>query len=285
MDLGEEGLEGLVELLGKGRVDVAKEVAKFGAEGIKFLVPILKGEDERAKQAAIAALAEIAKNHSIKVLQGDEDETVRAAAVFALFLSGDIDSVINAFKDESILVRVAAKNALSSSNSFEELIRALESDDWRIKYGVSAALEEAGGRAVKPLLKALLEGKSQEKLIKSILSRIAQNSPESIVEILSESSELRLPAMDLLLEVKNLDFSRLLRAKDRRLREAAIVMLPTSKRNEKLLLKALEDESWFVRLVAAEKIGNLKNKNPKQLKKLLRDEEIVRDTVKEFLEE
>lgn len=277
-------LEDLIELLRKGKVEVAKEIAKFGDGAITHLIPILKGKDE-ARDAAIAALTEIAKNQSIKPLLRDEDESVRAAAVLALFLAGDIDSVIKALRDESALVRLAAKKALSSSNFFERLIKALESDDWRIKYGVSAALEEAGGRAVKPLLKAFLEGKGQKKLIRSILSKIAQNSPESMVEVLSESSELRIPAMDLLLEAKNLDFSRLLKDKDRRIREAAIVMLPATNENERLLLGALEDESWFVRLVAVEKIGKLENKNLKQLRKLLGDEEIVREAVKELLEE
>ena len=254
-------------------------------EAVKKLVQILK-QDKSRKQDVIVDLAEIGKRspEAIKPLLSEEDENIRAAGVMALSLTGEVEPVIESLKDESAVVRLAAKNALSISDSFEKLIDALKSDDWRVRYGVSAALEEASERAVKPLLKAFL--KEQDNLIRSILLRIVQKSPESFIEFLAEFNEVRLPAMEILLESGNLEFlSGLMKHKEKRIREAAIVMLSILSDDAKIFVEALKDDSWFVRLIAAETIGRKgEQKHLKHLKKLLGDVDIVRETVRDVVE-
>jgi|Deesub1362A_J573_1020465.scaffolds.fasta_scaffold00059_111 HEAT repeat protein len=61
------------------------------------------------------------------------------------------------------------------------------------------------------------------------------------------------------------------------------------KKLNKVLINILDDESWFVRLVAAETLaktaGRAGKKEINQLKKLLEDKEIIRESVKELLED
>jgi|GEM_PF-2067348 len=297
-------LEELVRLLGKK--PVTKRVAEFGERAIEHLLPILRKGDMNARRAAILALAEIGKGNAemLKSLMKRDDENVRAGVVAALSLIGEVDAVMEALKDESALVRLAAKNVLSLSGPYERLIEGLKNKDWRVKYGVSAALEEAGGKsddAIIALLKALKD-EGQRGLIRSILARIASKSPERFVNLITDSSELRISAMEVLLEVKDVEFlSSLLENENTRVREAAIVMLSmledeiakstnkpatksVSKTLNRSLTKSLKDDSWFVRLVAVERIGKkLKGRPSKELTKLLNDVEIVREAVKEIL--
>ncbi|MBO8181991.1 MAG: HEAT repeat domain-containing protein [Archaeoglobus sp.] len=271
----------------KRKVEAAKQIAEFGEKAVKLLVPILKEGKNDVREGAIIALAEIGKRNprALDPLLEDEDENVRAGAVFALFLAGEVEKVIESLKDESALVRVTAKNALSLSDSIDKLIKALENEDWRVRYGVSAALEESGERAVKPLLRVLVEGNKQMELAKSILLRIAQRDPENFIDALDDP-ELRIPAMEILLEsgLKREFLSELIEHKSKRVREAGIVLISFNP-DERILEKALKDESWFVRMVAAETLAKrFGSKYHKRLKKLLNDVEIVRETVNEFLE-
>jgi len=300
----------LIQLLGsresKTRLNAAREIAKLKEVALRHLIANLKYGDEYEREGTILALAEIGKE-SIEILINlleDEDEKVRAGAVLAMGLVGGeeaIKYIINSLKDESNLVRFVASKSLSSLEieSFEQLIQALESEDWRVRYGVSRALEEAGERAIKPLLSTMLKGSdAQRVLAKSILHEIAKKSPECFLDMIKDS-ELRIPALEILL---GLDteylfeyLTNLLHHEDHKIREAAIVLVSMikdkieSKRLSKVLMSALDDESWFVRLVAAEtlakKPGKVGKKEINQLKKLLEDKEIIRKSVMELFED
>ncbi len=208
-----------------------------------------------------------------------------------------VDHIINSLRDKSSLVRFIASKSLSSLESLEPLIPSLRSEDWRIKYGVSRALEEAGERAIKPLLKAIAERNdsedSDQKLAKTILLGIAKKSPEHFVNTIQDTGDLGLVAFEILLSLDD-EFlfehlAKLIHHDNRRVREAAISLISAlknveSKKLSKILIDAFEDESWFVRLVAVETLAKKCGKErANHLEKLLNDVEIVSNSVKELL--
>ncbi len=304
----DERIKELVQLLAsrdyKTRLNAAKEIVKFRRKALNHLTAGLKYGDRSVKEGVILALAEIGRYDLAQLMSllSDEDEDIRAGAVLALgLLDGKevVEHIVNSLRDESSLVRFVASKTLSSLESLEPLIPLLQSGDWRIKYGVSRALEDAGERAIKPLLKAIAERKdsedSNQQLAKMILLEIAKKSPECLLNTFRDAGDLGLVAFEVLL---NLDeeflyeyLTKLMHHDDKRIRESAIGLISAlenvgSKKLAKVLVDALDDDSWFVRMVAAEILAiKCSEEGIGNLKKLLNDVEIVRDSVKKLLED
>lgn len=257
----------LLRAFGDGREDVRFFAAKAlgelkGPRAVELFITILEDGNENARAAAVRALGECKDPQVIEPLiktLGDEAAGVRTAAAAALsklgerqwkeIIKGDAEDFsrlrwtgtqdsrvvapfIKALGNKNVQARSTAAEALGelkNPRAVEPLIKALEDKNGYVRATAAKALGEfKDSRAVEPLVKSLKDADgSVRKAAAKALGEI--NDPRAAKAL----SEWKTPS---------------------RTAEASQDNRPVER-----LIKALGDDDWGVRKVAAKELGELKD--------------------------
>jgi tRNA A-37 threonylcarbamoyl transferase component Bud32 len=134
-------------------------------ETIKYLIEVLKDENENARRAAVEVLNEVGNANSVRHLLGalkDSDWWVRSRAADALGKIGGpkvIEAVLQLVQDKDEDVRRAAIEILNQTKderAVDSLIRATRDSDWWVSERAVDALAEIGSKRAVPRLTEML---------------------------------------------------------------------------------------------------------------------------------
>jgi eukaryotic-like serine/threonine-protein kinase len=149
-------------------------------ETIKYLVEVLKDENEYARRAAVEVLNVVGTSKSVKYLLeviADSDWWVRTRAADALGKIGGprvVDAVLTLVKDENQDIRRAAIEILNQTKderAVAQLIEATRDPDWWVSERAVDALAEIGSSKSLPRFIEMLsagEPKSMPTVIRAI---------------------------------------------------------------------------------------------------------------------
>jgi serine/threonine-protein kinase len=133
---------------------------------IRFLVPVLKDENEYARRSAVEVLNEVGDANSVKFLLAaikDADWWVRSRAGDALGKIGGpkvIDAVLVLARDKDEDIRRAAIEILNQTKderAIKQLINATRDTDWWVSERAVDALAEIGSAQALPRLQEMLQ--------------------------------------------------------------------------------------------------------------------------------
>jgi serine/threonine-protein kinase len=174
---------------------------------IKFLVEVLKDENEYARRAAVEVLNVIGSPKDVKYLLeviADSDWWVRTRAADALGKIGGpkvVDAVLTLIKDENQDIRRAAIEILNQTKderAVAQLIEATKDKDWWVSERAVDALAEIGSAKALPRFVEMLQGepKSLPTVVRAI-SRVGdQKSIEHLMPMLQRpENEVKLEAI------------------------------------------------------------------------------------------
>ena len=128
---------------------------------IKYLIPVLKDENEYARRAAVEVLNEIGNAKSVKELLeavSDDDWWVRSRAADALGKIGGpkvVEAVLQLVGDQDEDIRRAAVEILNQTKddrAVGHLIEATKDKDWWVSERAVDALAEIGSKRAVPRL-------------------------------------------------------------------------------------------------------------------------------------
>ena len=134
-------------------------------ETIKYLIPVLKDENEYARRAAVEVLNEIGDAKSVKDLLeavADDDWWVRSRAADALGKIGGpkvVEAVLQLVGDQDEDIRRAAIEILNQTKddrAVGHLIEATKDKDWWVSERAVDALAEIGSKRAVPRLIEML---------------------------------------------------------------------------------------------------------------------------------
>ncbi|HEY4772010.1 MAG TPA: HEAT repeat domain-containing protein [Steroidobacteraceae bacterium] len=181
---------------------------------IRYLIEILKDENEYARRAAVEVLNEVGTATSVKHLLAaikDSDWWVRSRAADALGKIGGpkvIEAVLQLVRDKDDDIRRAAIEILNQTKderAVDELIRATRDSDWWVSERSIDALAEIGSKRALPRLQEMLQtgnakalpvvvraiGKiGDAKLVDSLLPLMARPEREIRVEAIQALGKL-----------------------------------------------------------------------------------------------
>jgi HEAT repeat protein/tRNA A-37 threonylcarbamoyl transferase component Bud32 len=181
---------------------------------IKYLIEILKDENEYARRAAVEVLNEVGTAASVKHLLAaikDSDWWVRSRAADALGKIGGpkvIEAVIQLVRDKDDDIRRAAIEILNQTKderAVDELIRATRDSDWWVSERSIDALAEIGSKKALPRLTEMLQaGNAKQlpvviralgkigdaKLVDSLLPLMARPEREVRIEVIQALGKL-----------------------------------------------------------------------------------------------
>ena len=136
-------------------------------ETVKYLVEVLKDENEYARRAAVEVLNVVGNSKSVKYLLeviADSDWWVRTRAADALGKIGGprvVDAVLALIKDENQDIRRAAIEILNQTKderAVAQLIEATRDRDWWVSERAVDALAEIGSTKALPRFIEMLAG-------------------------------------------------------------------------------------------------------------------------------
>ncbi|HEY3280633.1 MAG TPA: HEAT repeat domain-containing protein [Armatimonadota bacterium] len=157
-----------------------------GPAALEPLCRLLKGGDERAREAAARTLGEIGDPGAAGALRAalrDEDASVRQAAAESLggMGSDSTGALCEALADGASGVRRAAVQSLlklADPQAADALCKALRDADWWVCGTAKAALVNLGAPAVGPLCRLLQQGSEEERYAAiEVLEALAFASP------------------------------------------------------------------------------------------------------------
>jgi serine/threonine-protein kinase len=140
---------------------------------MRYLIDILKDENENARRAAVEVLNEVGTAVSVKHLLAaikDSDWWVRSRAADALGKIGGpkvIEAVIQLVRDKDDDIRRAAIEILNQTKderAVDELIRATRDADWWVSERSIDALAEIGSKRALPRLQEMLQAGNAKAL-------------------------------------------------------------------------------------------------------------------------
>src|ERR1700733_14354161 len=140
---------------------------------IRYLIEILKDENEYARRAAVEVLNEVGTATSVKHLLAaikDSDWWVRSRAADALGKIGGpkvIEAVLQLVRDKDDDIRRAAIEILNQTKderAVDELIRATRDPDWWVSERSIDALAEIGSKRALPRLQEMLQSGNAKAL-------------------------------------------------------------------------------------------------------------------------
>ncbi len=183
-------------------------------ETIRYLIEILKDENEYARRAAVEVLNEVGTATSVKHLLAaikDSDWWVRSRAADALGKIGGpkvIEAVLQLVRDKDDDIRRAAIEILNQTKderAVDELIRATRDSDWWVSERSIDALAEIGSKRALPRLQEMLQAGNAKalpvvvraigkigdaKLVDSLLPLMARPEREIRVEAIQALGKL-----------------------------------------------------------------------------------------------
>ncbi len=248
---------------------------KHHHEVIEQILPMLDGTESGLRQVAADILCQVAHKTNLNIiirLIGDEDAKVREAAVRAMGRVGGEEAVEKlrvALTDESPQVRATATKALG--------VR----EDPEVRKILKVALRDSEPWVVREALHAL--GQSGDEDIVETLLAYAWN-PNGLVALEAVRAVNRIGWHG--------DVSWLIRAGRHPDPEVVKEVLAGSERwaiddARKVLVEALGDRHWDVRMAAVKKIGEMNDPGAKQavFEKLQTEEdELVKESMESILE-
>jgi len=181
---------------------------------IRYLIEILKDENEYARRAAVEVLNEVGTATSVKHLLAaikDSDWWVRSRAADALGKIGGpkvIEAVLQLVRDKDDDIRRAAIEILNQTKderAVDELIRATRDSDWWVSERSIDALAEIGSKRALPRLQEMLQAGNAKalpvvvraigkigdaKLVDSLLPLMARPEREIRVEAIQALGKL-----------------------------------------------------------------------------------------------
>jgi serine/threonine-protein kinase len=185
-------------------------------ETIKYLIPVLKDENEYARRAAVEVLNEIGDAKSVKFLLEaikDDDWWVRSRAGDALGKIGGpkvIDAVLLLARDKDADLRRAAIEILNQTKderAVNDLIEATRDKDWWVCERSVDALAEIGSKRAVPRLVEMLQTTPPRSLpvVVRAIGRLGEPKHiESLLPFLSRpEKELRIEAMQALVRISD----------------------------------------------------------------------------------
>jgi serine/threonine-protein kinase len=179
-------------------------------ETIKYLVEVLKDENENSRRAAVEVLNVIGTSKSVKFLLeviADSDWWVRTRAADALGKIGGprvVDAVLALIKDENQDIRRAAIEILNQTKderAVAQLLEATKDKDWWVSERAVDALAEIGSSKALPRFIEMLQGeaKSLPTVIRAIGKIGDQKSLEQLLPLLDRSeNEIKVEAISAL---------------------------------------------------------------------------------------
>jgi serine/threonine-protein kinase len=177
---------------------------------VKYLVDVLKDENEYARRAAVEVLNVVGTSASVKFLLeviADSDWWVRTRAADALGKIGGprvVDAVLQLVKDKNQDIRRAAIEILNQTKderAVAQLIEATKDPDWWVSERAVDALAEIGSTAALPRFIDMLKGeaKSLPTVIRAIGKVGDQKCVEPLLPMLSrQENEIKVEAISAL---------------------------------------------------------------------------------------
>ena len=282
-EIGEPAVPALINALEDetARMGSIEALGKIGEPAIPYLINTLKDEDVFARRRGARALGNIAKNHPeydwkeailalINDALNDNDEGVRELAAEALGKIGEpaVPALIDVLKDkdEGLLWATMALSEIGDARAVPALIDALKIDDHGVRWYAAEGLKNSGvnEEQLKMIIQMLKEGKTSEEKYGPVLAleKIGDaRAVPALVDTLKDKN-LRSSAASALDEI-GIDIIPEL--KDKML---ALLLIP-DKKDEIVeigksavpyLIEALNDEHVFVRMRAAEALGEIAEK-------------------------
>src|ERR1700690_1304463 len=159
-------------------------------ETIKYLVEVLKDENEYTRRSAVEVLNSIGTPKSVKYLLeviADSDWWVRTRAADALGKIGGprvVEAVLELIKDENQDIRRAAIEILNQTKderAVAQLIEATKDKDWWVSERAVDALAEIGSSKAVPRLVEMLSN-TQSKALPSVIRALGKVGSEKIVD-------------------------------------------------------------------------------------------------------
>jgi HEAT repeat protein/tRNA A-37 threonylcarbamoyl transferase component Bud32 len=156
---------------------------------VKFLVEVLKDENEYARRAAVEVLNVIGSAKDVKYLLeviADSDWWVRTRAADALGKIGGpkvVDAVLTLIKDENQDIRRAAIEILNQTKderAIGQLIEATKDKDWWVSERAVDALAEIGSVKALPRFIEMLQG--EPKSLPTVVRAIAKVGDQKNIE-------------------------------------------------------------------------------------------------------
>src|SRR5437016_1420685 len=135
-------------------------------ETIRYLIEVLKDENENARRAAVEVLNEVGNAQSVKYLLEalkDSDWWVRSRAADALGKIGGpkvIEAVLQLVRDKDEDIRRAAIEILNQTKderAVDSLIQATRDSDWWVSERAIDALAEIGSKRAVPRMLEMLQ--------------------------------------------------------------------------------------------------------------------------------
>jgi serine/threonine-protein kinase len=157
---------------------------------VRFLVDVLKDENEYARRAAVEVLNAVGTSKSVKFLLeviADSDWWVRTRAADALGKIGGprvVDAVLELVKDDNQDIRRAAIEILNQTKderAVAQLIEATKDADWWVSERAVDALAEIGSTKAVPRLLEML-GAGELKSLPTVIRAIGKVGSAKNVE-------------------------------------------------------------------------------------------------------
>jgi serine/threonine-protein kinase len=182
---------------------------------MKYLIEILKDENENARRAAVEVLNEVGNANSVKHLLGslkDSDWWVRSRAADALGKIGGpkvIDAVLQLVRDKDEDIRRAAIEILNQTKderAVDSLIQATRDSDWWVSERAVDALAEIGSKRAVPRLMEMLHTPVNGKATPIVVRALGKLGDSKLVDTLlpligRPEREIRIEAIQALSKV------------------------------------------------------------------------------------
>jgi serine/threonine-protein kinase len=159
-------------------------------ETIKYLVDVLKDENEYARRAAVEVLNVVGTSKSVKYLLeviADSDWWVRTRAADALGKIGGprvVDAVLTLVKDDNQDIRRAAIEILNQTKderAVAQLIEATKDPDWWVSERAVDALAEIGSTKALPRFIEMLAA-GEPKSLPTVIRAIGKIGDQKCIE-------------------------------------------------------------------------------------------------------
>ncbi len=157
---------------------------------VKYLVEVLKDENEYARRAAVEVLNAVGTSKSVKYLLeviADSDWWVRTRAADALGKIGGprvVDAVMSLIKDENQDIRRAAIEILNQTKderAVAQLIEATRDQDWWVSERAVDALAEIGSTKALPRFIEMLQA-GEAKSLPTVIRAIGKIGDTRVIE-------------------------------------------------------------------------------------------------------
>jgi serine/threonine-protein kinase len=159
-------------------------------ETVKYLVEVLKDENEYARRAAVEVLNVVGTSKSVKYLLeviADSDWWVLTRAADALGKIGGprvVDAVLALIKDENQDIRRAAIEILNQTKderAVAQLLEATKDRDWWVSERAVDALAEIGTNKALPRFLEMLQT-TEPKSLPTVIRGIAKVGDQKVIE-------------------------------------------------------------------------------------------------------